>query len=128
MYLCIAPKCTQTTPDQTRRAKGRTRTERRALKGLTAKALLCTAHDRQRVKDAVQPLRRCGVRVVHAALLRVQVAFTDAPVLRFPGWRSLFVDFQSLWTFGYVPARQLNVFLFKNTSVSSIIERNIFFL
>lgn len=52
------------------------------IEGTYGKALLCKAHDRQRVKDAVKPLRGCGVRVVHAALLRVQVAQTDAPVLR----------------------------------------------
>lgn len=38
------------------------------------KALLCKAHDRQRVEDAVKQLRGRGVRVVHAAPLRVQVA------------------------------------------------------
>lgn len=74
VYPRIAPRSTQTTADAALVTQGRAQKERNALKGLKASHFACKAHDRQTVKDAVKSLRRCGVRVVHAALLRVQVA------------------------------------------------------
>ncbi|KAF1389743.1 hypothetical protein PFLUV_G00076680 [Perca fluviatilis] len=73
----------------------RSETHRKDLKA--KKALPCETHDRQRVKDAVKPLRGCGVRVVrvvHAALLRVQVRVNGRSGAPVPAG----LETPSLWT------------------------------